>query len=60
MKALTDFLHFSSPSSGACIAYLTGLTSERKLAGIAALSGWLGMADKIKSVSLTPWTDGRA
>ncbi|GAA5837698.1 hypothetical protein JCM3766R1_000557 [Sporobolomyces carnicolor] len=38
-------------SQGACIAYLTGLTSERKLAGIAALSGWLGMADKIKSMT---------
>ncbi|GAA5981140.1 hypothetical protein JCM5350_007171 [Sporobolomyces pararoseus] len=38
-------------SQGACIAYLTGLTSERKLAGIIALSGWLGMADKIKSMS---------
>ncbi|GAA5926037.1 uncharacterized protein JCM15063_005191 [Sporobolomyces koalae] len=41
-------------SQGGCIAYLTGLTSERKLAGIAALSGWLGMADKIKSVSSIP------
>ncbi|GAA5874242.1 hypothetical protein JCM16303_005787 [Sporobolomyces ruberrimus] len=38
-------------SQGACIAYLTGLTSERKLAGVAALSGWLGMADKIKSMT---------
>ncbi|GAA6021251.1 hypothetical protein JCM11491_001525 [Sporobolomyces phaffii] len=37
-------------SQGACIAYLTGLTSERKLAGVAALSGWLGMADKIQSM----------
>ena len=39
-------------SQGACIAYLTALTSERKLAGVAALSGWLGMAEKIKSVRL--------
>ncbi|GAA6059038.1 hypothetical protein JCM10212_001263 [Sporobolomyces blumeae] len=41
-------------SQGACIAYLTGLTSERKLAGVVALSGWLGMADKIQAVSRSP------
>lgn len=39
-------------SQGAVISYLTALTSERKLAGVVALSGFLGMADKIKSVSL--------
>lgn len=37
-------------SQGAVISYLTGITSERKLAGVAALSGFLGMADKVKSV----------
>ncbi|GAA6049209.1 hypothetical protein JCM3770_003311 [Rhodotorula araucariae] len=37
-------------SQGAVISYLTGLTSERKLAGVAALSGFLGMSGKIKSV----------
>lgn len=41
-------------SQGAVISYLTGITSERKLAGIAALSGFLGMAGKIKSVSFPP------
>ncbi|BGP11001.1 hypothetical protein JCM10049v2_006895 [Rhodotorula toruloides] len=38
-------------SQGAVIGYLTALTSERKLAGVVALSGFLGMADKVKSVS---------
>ncbi|GAA5877778.1 hypothetical protein JCM3774_000755 [Rhodotorula dairenensis] len=37
-------------SQGAVISYLTGITSERKLAGIVALSGFLGMAGKIKSM----------
>ncbi|GAA5963214.1 hypothetical protein JCM8115_001061 [Rhodotorula mucilaginosa] len=37
-------------SQGAVIAYLTGITSERKLAGVVALSGFLGMAGKIKSM----------
>lgn len=37
-------------SQGAVIGYLTGMTSERKLAGIVALSGFLGMAGKVKSV----------
>ncbi|GAA5919490.1 hypothetical protein JCM1841_002232 [Sporobolomyces salmonicolor] len=37
-------------SQGAVIAYLTALTSERKLAGVVCLSGFLGMADKIKSM----------
>ncbi|GAA5826828.1 hypothetical protein JCM5353_005410 [Sporobolomyces roseus] len=44
-------------SQGACIAYLTALTSERKLAGVAALSGWLGMAEKIKSGGQQMMTD---
>ncbi|BGO95130.1 RHTO0S01e01420g1_1 [Rhodotorula toruloides] len=37
-------------SQGAVIGYLTALTSERKLAGVVALSGFLGMADKVKSM----------
>ncbi|GAA5984407.1 hypothetical protein JCM10908_003335 [Rhodotorula pacifica] len=37
-------------SQGAVISYLTGITSERKLAGIVALSGFLGMAGKIESM----------
>lgn len=40
-------------SQGAVISYLTGITSERKLAGVVALSGFLGMSAKIKSVRLT-------
>ena len=40
-------------SQGAVIAYLTGITSERKLAGVVALSGFLGMAGKIKSVRIS-------
>lgn len=39
-------------SQGAVVSYLAGLTSERKLAGVVALSGWLGMAGKVKAVSL--------
>ncbi|GAA5900046.1 hypothetical protein JCM6882_002598, partial [Rhodosporidiobolus microsporus] len=37
-------------SQGAVIAYLTALTSERKLGGVIALSGFLGMAGKVKSM----------
>ena len=36
-------------SQGAVISYLTALTSERRLAGVAALSGFLGMAGKVKA-----------
>ncbi|GAA5853155.1 hypothetical protein JCM8547_000219 [Rhodosporidiobolus lusitaniae] len=38
-------------SQGAVIAYLTALTSERKLGGVIALSGFLGMAGKVKSMA---------
>lgn len=38
-------------SQGGAMALLTGLTSERKLAGVACLSGWLPLHGKIKSVS---------
>jgi lysophospholipase-1 len=38
-------------SQGATMSLLTGLSSERKLAGVVALSGWLPLKDKIKAVS---------
>ena len=38
-------------SQGGAMALLTGLTTERQLAGIAVLSGWLPLRNKIKSVS---------
>lgn len=37
-------------SQGAVIALLTGITSERKLAGIISLSGFLGLSSKIGSM----------
>ena len=37
-------------SQGAVIALLTGLSSERKLAGIVSLSGYLGLAEKMGSM----------
>ncbi|KAG6861847.1 hypothetical protein C0995_011144 [Termitomyces sp. Mi166 len=39
-------------SQGGTMSILTGLTGERKLAGIAALSGWLPLKDKFKSVRI--------
>ena len=39
-------------SQGGAMSLLTGLTSERKLAGIAALSAWLPLRKKFKSVSI--------
>lgn len=41
-------------SQGAAMSLLTGLTGERKLAGIAALSGWLPLRSKFKAVGLFP------
>ncbi|KAG6891704.1 hypothetical protein C0992_010107 [Termitomyces sp. T32_za158] len=38
-------------SQGATMSILTGLTGERKLAGIAALSGWLPLPAKFKSLA---------
>ena len=38
-------------SQGGAISLLTGLTSERKLAGISVMSGWLPMRHKVKAVS---------
>jgi len=38
-------------SQGSVIALITGLTSERKLAGVAALSGYLAMPSKIVSMT---------
>jgi lysophospholipase-1 len=37
-------------SQGGAMSLLTGLTSERKLGGIAVLSGWLPLHKKFKSV----------
>lgn len=39
-------------SQGGAMSLLTGLTSERKLGGIAALSAWLPLRRKFKSVSV--------
>ena len=33
-------------SQGSAISLLTGITSERRLAGLICLSGWLGLAEK--------------
>jgi predicted esterase len=38
-------------SQGACMSLLAGLTSEKKLAGVVALSGWLPLKDKFKSMA---------
>ena len=38
-------------SQGGVMSLLTGFTSERKLAGIAVLSGYLPLRDKFVSVS---------
>lgn len=37
-------------SQGAAMSLLTGLTGERKLAGVAVLSGWLPLRQKFKAV----------
>jgi lysophospholipase-1 len=39
-------------SQGGAMSLLTGLTSERKLGGVAALSAWLPLRKKFKSVSV--------
>lgn len=38
-------------SQGAAMSLLTGITSERRLSGIAVLSGWLAIRNKAKAVS---------
>ncbi|RDB20092.1 Acyl-protein thioesterase 1 [Hypsizygus marmoreus] len=38
-------------SQGAAMSLLTGLTGERKLAGIAVLSGWLPLRTKFKAMA---------
>lgn len=38
-------------SQGATMSLLTGMTCERKLAGLVVLSGWLPLHDKFKAVS---------
>ncbi|KAK7049743.1 hypothetical protein VNI00_005774 [Paramarasmius palmivorus] len=40
-------------SQGAAMSLLAGLTSEKRLAGIVALSGWLPLKEKFKA-SLSP------
>lgn len=42
-------------SQGAGMSLLTGLTTERRLAGLAILSGWLPLRFKIKAVSVLEW-----
>lgn len=37
-------------SQGGAMSLLTGLSSERALGGIACLSGWLPLRNKIKAV----------
>lgn len=37
-------------SQGGAMSLLTGLTSERKLGGLAILSGWLPLQNKLKAV----------
>jgi len=37
-------------SQGCALALLTGITAERKLAGLATLSGWLPMRNKVKAM----------
>lgn len=39
-------------SQGGAMSLLTGLTAERRLAGLAILSGWLPLHATIKSVRL--------
>jgi Predicted esterase len=39
-------------SQGAAMSLLTGLTDERRVAGIAVLSGWLPLRNRFKAVSL--------
>lgn len=39
-------------SQGAAMSLLAGLTSERHLAGVAVLSGWLPLREKFKAVSV--------
>lgn len=42
-------------SQGAAMSLLTGLTGDRKLAGVAALSGWLPLLKKFKTVCSLPY-----
>ncbi|KAG8897003.1 hypothetical protein FRC01_011511 [Tulasnella sp. 417] len=37
-------------SQGCALALMTGLTTERKLAGLVALSGWLPLRNKMKAM----------
>lgn len=40
-------------SQGGAMSFLIGLTTTRRLGGIAVLSGWLPLKDKIKAVGST-------
>ena len=39
---------------GGAMALLTGLTTERQLAGIVVMRGWLPLKAKVQSVSCQP------
>lgn len=39
-------------SQGGAMSLLTGLTTERRLGGVAVMSGWLPLKNKFKAVSL--------
>jgi predicted esterase len=41
-------------SQGGAMTLLTGLTSERRLAGLTVMSGWTPIRNKLKAVSATP------
>ncbi|THH31924.1 hypothetical protein EUX98_g2292 [Antrodiella citrinella] len=45
-----DHIVLGGFSQGGTMSLLTGLTSERKLAGIVVLSGWLPLKDKFKAM----------
>lgn len=37
-------------SQGGAMSLLTGLTTERRLGGVAVMSGWLPLKEKVKTV----------
>ena len=39
-------------SQGGAMSLLTGLTNERKIGGMAVMSGWLPLRNKFKAVSI--------
>ncbi|KAF9450953.1 Phospholipase/carboxylesterase [Macrolepiota fuliginosa MF-IS2] len=59
-QIITDEINSGTPanriflggfSQGGAMSLLVGLTEERKLAGLAVLSGWLPLKDKFKAMS---------